>query len=131
MLKALIDNHWADHGLQSGMPTEALAAILQETIRYGENTVINDGDYLSLFGFPGARCEAVELGHHLLETLPRADGDEDNFWRDTIRLILTEGTLATRICKALRYTAKRSHIQEVYRVLCDCLVEGRLFEGID
>ena len=131
ILKALINQHWADRALQSGMTTEALAAILHETIRSGEHTVIQDTDFLSIFGFPDARCEAAELGYHLLETLPREEGDDANFRRDTIHFILSQGTLASRICKALRHTNRHSHIHEVYRVLCDCLVEGRLFEGID
>jgi len=131
ILKALINGHWGDQSLQSSMSTEALAAVLHETIRFGERTVINDNDYLRLFGFPGASCEAAELGYHLLETLPRTEGDEANFWRDPIRLILDQGSLASRICKALRFQARRAHIHEVYRVLCECLVEGRMFEGID
>ena len=131
ILKALVNQHWSDGSLQSAMTTEALAAILHETIRYGEHTVIQDIDFLGIFGFPDTRCEAAELGYHLLETLPREEGDEANFWRDTVRFILSQGTLASRICKALRQTTRRSHLHEVYRVLCECLVEGRLFEGID
>ncbi|MBF8270559.1 MAG: glutamate--cysteine ligase GCS2, partial [Gammaproteobacteria bacterium] len=96
----------------------------------GEHAVINNAGYLGLFGFPDAKCEAGELGYHLLETLPRLAGDEDSFWRETIRFILQQGTLASRICKAVGHSARRSHIEEVYRILCECLVEGRLFEGI-
>lgn len=131
ILKALVIRHWADGALQSAMTTEALAAILHDTIRYGEHTVIQDSDFLGIFGFPDASCEAAELGYHLLETLPREEGDEADFWRETIHFILSRGTLASRIGNSLKHTSKRSHIHEAYRVLCDCLVEGRLFEGID
>ena len=130
ILKALIDRHWGEQSLPSSMATENLAAILHATIRDGEHAVINDASYLQLFGFPEAKCEAGELGYHLLETLPREASDEGMFWRETIRFILNRGTLASRICKALGHTAKRSYIEETYRVLCKCLAEGRLFEGI-
>lgn len=132
ILKGLVNQHWAERARQTAMSTEALAAILHETILYGEHAVIQDRDYLGCFGFPDARCEAGELGYHLLETLPSAPDEDERSdpWWETIRFILARGTLATRICRALKHQAKRSHIEETYRVMSDCLVEGRLFEGI-
>ena len=130
ILKVLIDRHSGDQSLPSSMTTESLAAILHATIRDGEHAVINDAGYLSLFGFPEAKCEAGELGYYLLETLPRCSDDESEFWREPISFILDQGTLASRIRRSIGYTARRSHIEEAYRVLCDCLAEGRLFEGI-
>jgi gamma-glutamyl:cysteine ligase YbdK (ATP-grasp superfamily) len=128
VLKALIEHHWGEP--PPPLTTPGLAAILHDTIRHGERAVIRDPGYLNMFGFPGKKCEATELGYHLLETLPRSEDEDDKYWRPVLRFILDQGTLASRICRSVGPGARRSYIEETYRVLSACLVEGRLFDGI-
>jgi len=47
-----------------------------------------------------------------------------------LQVILHEGCLARRITRAVGKSARRSHVQETYRVLCRDLAEGSRFEGI-
>jgi len=130
-LKTLISRHQSDPLPPSSLTTPELAEILHATIRHGEHAVIRNKAYLRAFGYSGGQCEAGELGYHLFETLPGSVADASDFWRPAIRFILDRGSLASRICRALKNQAKRSHIGEVYRVLSECLTEGVMFEGID
>jgi hypothetical protein len=130
VLQALIENRWRELAQSASITTETLAAILLDTIREGEHAVIRNAAYLELFGFPDQVCEAGELGYHLLESLPRVKGNDEEFWRAPLNHILHQGTLASRIRRALGHSVKRSHVEEIFRVLCECLVEDRLFEGI-
>jgi hypothetical protein len=41
--------------------------------------------------------------------------------------MLRHGPLARRILGALGADASRSHLETVYRELCDCLAQGRMF----
>jgi hypothetical protein len=108
------------------MDTAALARILLDTARDGELAVIGDRAYLELFGFPDRRCEARELWHHLLESRP--DGAD---WKPGVAHILANGCLARRLARAVGRSARRPRIREAWRVLCECLEQGRVFEGID
>jgi hypothetical protein len=112
--------------LRSAMDTAVLARILLDTARDGELAVVGDRAYLELFGFPGRRCEARELWHHLLESQP--DGGD---WKPGAAHILANGCLARRLTRAVGRGARRPRIREAWRMLCECLENGRVFEGID
>jgi hypothetical protein len=50
-------------------------------------------------------------------------------WRSavTIDAILREGPLARRILRAIGSDTSRERIADVYRALCKCLEDGRMF----
>jgi carboxylate-amine ligase len=120
VVRALYD---APLGPQQAIATNALAAIMLDCIRDAELALIEDAEYLRLLGFPGSRCEAGELWRHLLET---AVGDA-HAWQEPLRLIQQQGPLARRILRAVGADSSRARLEGVYRALCDCLEQGRMF----
>ncbi|TFW04957.1 glutamate--cysteine ligase [Oxalobacteraceae bacterium OM1] len=112
---------------QQEMPTAALAKILQDCIREAERAVITDANYLRLLGFPGNACDARELWWHLVERMQKDTAAQDPFWREPLRNILDHGPLARRILAAAGNAPSRGAIEAVYRELCGCLQEGRMF----
>ncbi len=148
VVKALYDGKWSSLETQQAIATGDLADILLACIRDGERTVIGSGEYLRLLGFPGARCEARDLWHYLIDNSPppfrrgrreaagsrrehplgvqgEGLGEREN---SALNLILDHGPLARRILNATGPKPDRARLTEVYRELCDCLEQGRLFQ---
>lgn len=126
--RALYDGRWSSLAAQQQIDTGALERILLACTRDADRAVIDDGDFLARLGFPRGRCEAGELWRHLF-----ADCADDPLLAGVSRIpldtILDRGPLARRILHALGPKFDRLRLQAVYRDLCDCLVEGRLFLG--
>lgn len=111
---------------QQELTTAALAALLHDCIRDAEQTVLNNADYLRLFGFPSRRCEARELWQYLIERMPEGDAQH---WLAPLQAILRHGPLARRISRAVGDDCSPVRLEAVYQQLCDCLQEGKMFEG--
>lgn len=130
-LKNLIGHKWSERWRHAMISTETLARILLDTIKNAERAVIEDDDYLELFAFPDDKCEARELWLHLAESGWADIVAQTPEFKQPIDFILEQGSLARRITQAVRFDDRPSRLEETYRVLCDCLRNGRLFEGID
>lgn len=112
---------------QQALSTETLAAILSACIRTADKAVIDHADYLTLFGYPAARCSAIDLWRHLARQMERSDMLPVRAWRPLLEVILEQGPLARRILRALGDDYSRPRLEAVYRRLCDCLAEGTMF----
>jgi carboxylate-amine ligase len=106
---------------------DPLEEIFLAVLRDGESAVIRDGRYLSAFGLPRKSMTAGQLWAHLAATLLTGTTDDDRAALLALNVILARGTLARRIVRRLGKTPSRERIRSVYRELCDCLSEGRLF----
>lgn len=124
--RALYDGRWSTLAQHQGCTTAALVRLLDACSRDAEQALIDDAAYLALFGFPGARCTARELWCHLLAACA-ADPWLTAQSCEVLEHILTHGTLARRILRALGADASRARLMAVYRQLCDCLAQGCLF----
>jgi gamma-glutamyl:cysteine ligase YbdK (ATP-grasp superfamily) len=127
VVKALYDAQWTPFPAQQEMGTGALADILLACIRDADQAVIADAEYLRLLGFTGDRCQARELWRHLVEMTMR----DRPGWQQLLHTILDQGPLARRILWAVGPDCQKARLQAVYRELCDCLEEGRMFLGLD
>ncbi|OIQ96241.1 glutamate--cysteine ligase [mine drainage metagenome] len=123
-VRALYEGRWGTLEGQREIATDALAQILRACIHDAELTVIEDAAYLRLLGYPGGRCEARELWHHLIGTMP---GEERRHWGEALDLLLARGPLARRILRAVAADFRRDNLRAVYGELCRCLEEGRMF----
>lgn len=128
VIQNLYEERWCALSEQQAMPTAALADILWACVRDGERTVIDDADYLRLLGYPAQRGTAAALWGHLLDDsyriIPRP-------WREPLDILREEGPLARRILRAVGPAGERRRLDAVYRELCDCLAQGRLFAGLE
>jgi len=99
-----------------------LAVIFNQVIQTGEQTVINQADYLTNFGLNTLGITAGELWNYLYQDVIAKTMPPD--LATTLDYILKEGTLATRIFKA----SQQQSLETIYRQLCQCLAKGILFE---
>lgn len=133
VLVALVAERYAPLETMMDWEIEPLEKIFLATIREAEQTRIDDARFLEMFGFPdsGAGATAGELWRHLAESLLLAENGKRGHLFDPLETILEEGPLARRILKAAGPDPDRARLQSVYRRLCDCLAEGRMFHGRD
>lgn len=98
---------------------QTLKEILLTTIREGEEAFITQKSYLHLFGLSEDKIKASELLSHLfLEVL-----SIEKIFHSPLQTILSDGTLSTRILKAL----EKEPLPSIYARLCHCLNNGDLF----
>jgi len=128
VLRALVAGAFRPLTEQNEVTTAAMAHIFNDCVHTADQAVIVDREYLRLFHFPERRAQAHELWQHLLESVAATDADAE--WRQQLQFILQQGCLARRITRAVGKSARRSHVQEAYRVLCANLAQGSRFEGI-
>ncbi len=131
VLKKLSDKSWSNVIEQNTHETAALAQILDKVIVDADQAVIDDRDYLQLFSFPDKKCSTQELWQYCRESVDLNTGEFAASTTSIIDFILKEGPLARRILNATGNSVKKSRLHETYRVLCDALLEGEPFVGID
>ena len=131
ILKKITATLWSDVTEQNQLDTASLAELLMLVIRDGELATITNKSYLELFEFPDRKCQVQELWQYMLESISVDDTDLIPELRKTIEYIIRCGPLARRIKQSIGKECKRSHLEESYRRLCDCLNNGQTFEGIN
>lgn len=129
MIRALVDETWVDFGYQKTLKAEDLKKIFLACLSKGEHAHITDHNYLKVFG-KTEELSALNLWKACSEELlQKNDYPLLHFYED-LKVILNQGTLSTRILKALQGESKTpEHIISVYSKLCDCLSSGSFFHG--
>lgn len=103
--------------------TRLLARYLGAVVAEGERTAIHDSAYLHALGVERSSATVAQLWGALAERAAAA-GALDRDVERAAELYLSEGTLATRIARALPVEPGRAEIARVYHALCDTLAEG-------
>jgi gamma-glutamyl:cysteine ligase YbdK (ATP-grasp superfamily) len=127
VLKALVRGRWTSVDDLRDWEIDPLEAIFLDAVREGESALIRDRRYLEAFGLAREHCTAGELWAHLTETLMTGRYGDGGTVPGALKVILTQGTLARRILRRLRKKPSLDVFRGVYRELCDCLSEGRMF----
>lgn len=127
MTRMFYDAPPASLAAQQAIPTEALASIFLHCIQDAEQARIDDPAYLELLGYPGPRCTARNLWRHVMQTIQRSGNRLPDVYHSPLQTILEHGPLARRILRAMDGNNAREHLEAVYRKLCDCLQQGRMF----
>jgi len=129
VLQRMVSESWSDFQRQQAWDLRPLAQIFLQVIRDGELTVIQNGDYLKMFGLSAADATtAGDLWRHLLQSCTDARNARDLLPK-TAAAMLDAGSLSSRILSALAGDFRREHLHEVYSELCRCLFSGHLFAG--
>jgi len=124
VLRALVEERWVPLERLQAMDEARLEPVFTGCARDAEDARIEDAAFLEAFGLDGGQRTAGELWRHLVATLlPRSP------WRPRLDRILEEGTLATRILRALDGDHTRPRLRGVYERLCECLAQGRMFHA--
>ncbi|HEU5145992.1 MAG TPA: glutamate-cysteine ligase family protein [Chryseosolibacter sp.] len=126
-IKALVHEKFIDFESQMRWKTDPLAQLLDKTSEKAQHVIINDRDYLRVFGFAGAQASALELWSHIADRLVRSGSVAIATGRPEIGVIFKQGTLAQRIAKALDNDHSKENITNIYRRLADCLAQNKMF----
>ncbi len=126
-IKALVSEKFLDFESQMKWKTDFLAQLLDQTAEKAQTVVIDEVDYLQVFDFPEKSATTVDLWRHITERLVRSGNVAVSTWKRDIDVLFKEGTLSQRIVKALAGDYSRENITRVYKLLCDCLAQNRMF----
>jgi carboxylate-amine ligase len=126
-IKAFVSGKFLDVESQMKWKTETLAQLLERTTDHGQQVIIDNTEYLSVFGLHQKSASTGELWQHILERIVRSGNGPMDKWRREIDVILKEGTLAQRIMKALGQDQSRENITRVYKQLSGCLAQNKMF----
>jgi carboxylate-amine ligase len=123
-VKALVQGRWVSSYLQRAWNEQDLLALFQRTITDGLDAVLEDKDYLLMFGvLREEKLTARRLWAHLLQEVRATLSEHALVHGNTI---LKSGNLADRI---LRHTGRKpahERITATYRELAKCLAEDRV-----
>jgi gamma-glutamyl:cysteine ligase YbdK (ATP-grasp superfamily) len=123
VLKLWVSEKVVDLDFQKSFKEEELFEILNEVIRNGEGAQVTHPLYLHLFGL-----NTPTFVGQLWKVLYQQSIDYiDEEHRATLAFILNEGTLSSRILKAIGNSFSERNIMKVYKQLAACLQENRLF----
>ncbi len=122
IVKELFDRGAAAAEAANAIDTATLAALLKRCILDGEAAMVDEREYLALFGIDDRRLRAGDLWKRLAET------SAIDAHRACIDDVIAEGTLATRLRAAVGEVTKES-LKQAYARLCDCLASGTTFRG--
>jgi carboxylate-amine ligase len=123
VLKLLVSENLVSLEHQKKWEKEPLFDILNDAIRNGENSLITNLEYLQLFGLTDVLSQQ-NLWKHLFNLVKDTI---DTSHIETLTTILTEGTLATRILKAINADFSETNIKKVYADLGACLQKNEVF----
>ena len=121
VLQAMTAERWTSLKEQQSFASESLLDIFSQIVTDAEQTVIADEAYLGQFGIKQKQIAAGELWRHLVDAVVPAKAE----CRAPLEMILKHGTLSRRIADSLE--GDMELLKPVYRELCDCLAEGRMF----
>ncbi|SDI14860.1 glutamate-cysteine ligase family protein [Winogradskyella thalassocola] len=125
VLKALINKKFGSLKDQKVWTKDQLFPFLNDAIKQGEESLIEDEDYLKLFNLKSS-TSVKDVWNHLYQTVkPKVHTSH----HQAIELILEQGTLATRLLKAVGNDTSEAHIISVYRDMQMCLKTNELFQS--
>jgi carboxylate-amine ligase len=113
------ENHLEE---QKSWDENILFEIFKENITSAENTLINNEDYIKLFGLQQKSITANELWKHIAK--------ETKMNKAEINFILDRGSLSTRILEALDDNYSKAQILLVYKKLAKCLEDNVAFDPL-
>ena len=123
-LRSLAGSGWSALDRQAAVDTERLRDLFLRVIRDGGAVVVDDQEYLQLFGIRERAMTVMEIWQALLAQCSAA---LDVAAIDVLTLILTAGCLSSRINQALEEDYRRENLRRVYRRLADSLQHNKVF----
>lgn len=119
-LKNIINELWTSFSLWNQFSSDKLVIIYNDCVARGDLAIIDDVEYLKLFGLTKP-LTALELWRYLLTDLLRDSQD------DALEVILREGPLARRILKAYKKQTSKEGLHFIYNTLSSCLEGSKMF----
>lgn len=129
ILKNIVHEKFGSYESQKNWDREELIPIFDRCIAEADNALITDGRYLQSLGCPKKEITAGHLWQHLVESCT-GDNEIATVHHGFLHTILKHGTLARRLLQATGENPDIQKLTTVYKNLCDCLEQGRMFTGV-
>ncbi|APS39731.1 MULTISPECIES: carboxylate-amine ligase [Salegentibacter] len=123
-LKLLVSEDLIAISKQKKWHENDLFEIFDAVIKDAENTKISNKEYLKIFGL-SQTIEIKEIWRILFSKVKRNIAEKQ---QESIKFLLNNGSLSTRILKALGDDFSDENIQKTYFKLADCLEENKFFK---
>ncbi|TDN85890.1 carboxylate-amine ligase [Salegentibacter sp. 24] len=123
-LKLLVSEELVSIEEQKNWNEDELFEIFNAVIKDAENTKISNKDYLKIFGL-SQPIEIKEIWRILFSKVKRNMAIRH---QESIKFLLSNGSLSTRILKALRNDFSDENISRTYFKLADCLESNKFFK---
>ncbi len=120
VLKKLVSESWLSYENQCKWSEKELYSIFLKTIQSGEDTLIENIDFLKIFGISLPKMMVGDLWRFIVEQL-------DFPYKDPFIWILENGSLSTRILKKMDNSVNRPNILQCYGELARCLASNSFF----
>jgi gamma-glutamyl:cysteine ligase YbdK (ATP-grasp superfamily) len=127
LIKSFVFEHFASVDFQMKWRTEQLSNLLEQTIKTGQLTMIENEEYLRVFGLKESRATMGELLRFICDAMMARENTTLHPWKNELDIIFNQGTLANRILEALKDDYSVGNIKAVYRQLSGCLAQNRMF----
>lgn len=124
VLKQLVNESWSKISEQKKWSKEVLFPILNDAIKYGEESVVLDKEFLALFGI----IESKSIQDVWAELFEKVKGNINKKHHSAIENILQNGTLSTRILKSVGKELNKASIVSTYNKLSTCLEKNEIFK---
>lgn len=125
-IRALVGSKWVDIEWVKEQDIDELNQILLSTTEKGGGVELEAG-YTAIFGVEKGPILVSDLWRHILKEVGSDAFGNEGKEMEIIQFILYEGNLAQRIIRKIGSTPPRSTLLTVYRDLCSCLHNGRMF----
>jgi gamma-glutamyl:cysteine ligase YbdK (ATP-grasp superfamily) len=127
VIKAFVNEKFVDFENQQKWRTDSLVQIYEKTSEKAQNVVIDNAEYLAVFGYPERTAKVVDLWKHILDKLVKAGNGSLEKWGNEIEVIFQEGTLAERMVRALDGNQSHENVLKIYKQLSGCLAQNKMF----
>jgi gamma-glutamyl:cysteine ligase YbdK (ATP-grasp superfamily) len=126
LLHALANESLVSLDNQMKIKTEILVSIFDQCLITGRNTMITNEEFLALFEIEKS-LNVGELWRSVLQRLVAIKPSLKNWTASQLDIIINEGSLSERILRALNNDYSEENIKKVYRQLCGCLEQNKMF----
>jgi glutamate---cysteine ligase / carboxylate-amine ligase len=124
VVKRLYDGDAAILDAADALDTGLLATLLRRCVEHGENAQIDAPEYLRILGIPAVKQSAGTVWRKLARLAQ--DGLRPH--QGPLDVILSQGTLASRLLRSIGPSCDRDALTATYARLRDCLATGRMFD---
>jgi len=114
----------------NGIDTRRLNAILLAVVRDAEATPLTDSEYLDALGLDSTTQLTAGMAWDRLISSSAPSLRQLDPWKEPLKMILTRGTLARRVARALGDEPGLERIAEIYGRLARALASGVPFDGL-
>ncbi len=124
VLQNLVKERFVSYCMQQEWPEQILFDVLRTAIKDGENARITNRSYLQLWGLDVSAALGRDLWQHIFGQVKDSLSEEAKL---VIQHILENGTLSTRILRAVGNDLSKAHLRKVYGRLSEVLNNNQLF----